>query len=512
MREITILDTTLRDGCQAPGFALSPEEKLLFALQLEKLGVDIIEAGFPSSSEAECRSVEMISSEVKAPIISVMARSRDKDIAAAAKSLKYARHGMIHLSLATSPLHREFKLGKTRPELIQMATRSVRSARNYFEFVEIGAEDAVRTETAFLLEYYSAVIDAGADIINITDTVGYAQPEEFSGLVGAVIEKCVKPSGKKVRVSVHCHNDLGFATANTIAGLSAGAAQAEVTVNGIGERAGNAALEEVILAVCVRKDLYNFKFGNINLRELAPSSRLLTRLTATAPSPNKAVVGWNAFKHGSGIHQQGIVEHAGCYSVMRPEEIGMEGNRVVLSVFSGKRGLKKTVSDILSVDLDQKTIEKIFPDYKKFAAGKKSISCGLFLEWLSSVGVISGPCYYELTGHHYRYSAGKGYLLRARLTRYPEKKTITLKGRGRSLAAAIQELFRKVLNKDPQAVDYTTSDSSTGESSLTKSHLRLKFEDETYESEFIHPETCASMMECYLDVVNRIIQRKAKNE
>lgn len=369
MEKIRIFDTTLRDGEQAPGAAMSPEQKLKIALQLEKLGVDNIEAGFPISSPAQFKAVKLIAENVRNTGISALARAVPKDIDAAAEALRGAENPLIHLFIATSPIHMQYKLKKTEDEILSMAVKAVKYARKKMPYVEFSPEDATRSNRAFLVKVIENVIDAGATIINIPDTVGYTTPSEFYSLIRHIREG-VRNIDRAV-LSVHCHNDMGLAIANTISGLQAGARQAELTVNGIGERAGNASLEELVMVLSKRKDLYHFSTG-INTKNIYSTSRLVAN-TINYPIPkNKPIVGENIFAHESGIHQDGVLKNRETYEIMSPGEIGRESNDIVLGRHSGISGFKKRVKQ-LGFSLTNEEIKKIYPIFLKTADTKVEI-------------------------------------------------------------------------------------------------------------------------------------------
>ena len=344
MREVAIFDTTLRDGEQAPGAALDAPSKVRFARALEELGVDAIEAGFPAASEGEEEAVRRIASEVRGTTVAALARATNGDVDAAARALAPAKRKRIHVFIATSEIHMERKLRVTSRECIERAERAVRRAMEHADEVEFSAEDATRSDIHFLVTVFQAAARAGARIINIPDTVGYAQPQEFAKLVLAVRGALTSFNGG-LRISVHCHNDLGLAVANTLAAIEAGAQQAHVCVNGIGERGGNASLEELVMAMRVRRDHYGVT-TNVRTERLVPTSRLFTELTGIPVQPNKAIVGANAFAHASGVHQDGVLKDARTYEIMAPESVGWESRRIVVSKLSGRRGLAARMGEL----------------------------------------------------------------------------------------------------------------------------------------------------------------------
>ncbi|WP_447731802.1 2-isopropylmalate synthase [Rhodanobacter soli] len=360
---VRIFDTTLRDGEQAPGFSMDRRAKLRMAQQLEALGVDILEAGFPQASPDDFAAVAEIAGALKSTTVCALARCQDGDIDSAARALKTARHSRIHLFLSTSPLHREHKLGMSKAQVLDTAVRAIERARGFCDEVEFSAEDALRTEPEFLAEVFSAAVDAGAGTLNAPDTVGYTTPSEIVELF-RYLRQHVR-GADKVIFSSHCHDDLGMAVANSLAAVSAGARQVECTINGIGERAGNAALEEVVMALKVRAP--HFGVGTrIDTRQLYPSSRLLTELTGQAVPRNKAIVGANAFAHESGIHQHGMLKHRGTYEIMRPQDVGIAATSLVMGKHSGRAALRQRLQ-ALGHTPDDAALDDIFIRFKTLA-------------------------------------------------------------------------------------------------------------------------------------------------
>lgn len=368
-RKIYIFDTTLRDGEQSPGASLTPEEKLKIAHQLEKLNIDVIEAGFPASSMGEMKAVSLIAENVRRPIICGLSRMIPRDMDACRRALEKAAKKRLHVFLATSQIHREFKLKKDKKEILAMAVQNIKSATRDFKQVEFSPEDASRTERDFLVQVVRAAIDAGATSINIPDTVGYAIPEEFGDLIHFLVRK-IPVLGESIVLSVHCHNDLGLATSNSLAAVLAGANQVECTVNGIGERAGNASLEELAMIIDTRKDFMNC-YTEIKLSEITKASRLVSHLTGMVVQPNKAIVGRNAFWHASGIHQDGVLKKRQTYEIMDPRRIGLSGNQLMLGKLSGKHAfairVKKLGFQLADTELDQAFVRfKALADKKKY--------------------------------------------------------------------------------------------------------------------------------------------------
>ncbi|RKY77849.1 2-isopropylmalate synthase [candidate division KSB1 bacterium] len=366
---VIIFDTTLRDGEQSPGASLEVQEKLMLAMQLARLNVDVIEAGFPISSPAQFDAVKLIAQEVKGPVIAGLARSLALDIDRCWEAVRFAKKPRIHTFIATSQVHVKHKLRKSEDEILEMAVAAVKRAKGYCEDVEFSPEDSSRTGKDFLFRIIEAVIDAGATVINIPDTVGYSNPEEFGNLIREIREKV--PNIDQAILSVHCHNDLGMAVANSLSAIRNGAQQVECTINGIGERAGNASLEEIVMALKTRKDFYG-KETRIRTEEIMKTSRMVSHLTGIVVQPNKAIVGANAFAHESGIHQDAVLKDARTYEIMTPQSIGLATNKIVLGRHSGRHGLKKRLED-LGYKLSAEELDKIYQRFMELADKKKEI-------------------------------------------------------------------------------------------------------------------------------------------
>src|SRR6187549_498749 len=367
---LTIFDTTLRDGEQAPGFSLKIDEKLALARQLRSLGVDIIEAGFPIASDSDAEAVRMIATHIQGPVIAALARCNRKDIERAAWALAPAPRRRIHVFIATSDLHLERKLRISREDCLRTAMAAVKLARNYTDDVQFSAEDATRSDPKFLWQVIEAVIQSGAKTINLPDTVGYSTPDEVATFFQTVISRV--PSSDQVTFSAHCHDDLGLAVANTLAALGAGARQVECTVNGIGERAGNASLEEIVMAIRVRGDRLPY-VNNINTQEIFASSQLLTALTGEAVQANKAIVGRNAFAHEAGIHQDGMLKDRRTYEIMRPEEVGVPQATLVIGKHSGRHAVQRRCEQI-GLPLERHEVETVYWAIMSIADREKVVS------------------------------------------------------------------------------------------------------------------------------------------
>lgn len=368
-QRVSIFDTTLRDGEQAPGCSMNLNEKVRMAVKLQDLGVDIIEAGFPIASEGDFAAVKAVAARCRNVTVAALCRTSEQDVARAAKALEGAAYPRIHTFVATSDIHLEHKLKKSRREVLEMTHNAVRQARNYAEEVEFSAEDATRSDVDYLCEVLDTAVDAGAKVLNVPDTVGYTTPPEFTRLVQEVRERVVRD--RAVTVSVHCHNDLGLAVANSLAAMEAGARQVECTINGIGERAGNASLEEIVMAMHVRGDRLPFETG-VNTKQLYPTSQLLSEIVGFDVQPNKAIVGRNAFAHEAGIHQHGVINNPLCYEIMTPESVGVPTNSLVLGKHSGRHALSLRYME-LGYQLNARELDAAYVRFTSLADRKKRI-------------------------------------------------------------------------------------------------------------------------------------------
>lgn len=370
MKKIKIFDTTLRDGEQSPGCSMTLEEKVKFAKQLEKLNVDIIEAGFAASSEKDLKAIQEISKSIEKPIITSLARCNKSDIDKAYESLKYAKKKRIHIFIATSKIHMQDKLHMSKEEVLMKVREMVKYAKSLCDDIEFSLEDATRTEKTFMVQVIAIAIESGANVINIPDTVGYTTPNEYANIIKYIKENV--PNIEKIELSTHCHNDLGLAVANTLSAVAAGVTQVECTVNGIGERAGNAALEEIVMALKIRNDYYQ-SISNINIKEIKNSSNMLVDITGSYIQRNKPIVGENAFKHEAGIHQHGVLQNKETYEIIDSRDLGIEEDNIVIGIHSGSHAIIKKIESMnLEIDIDN--IDDYVQKIKKYLEENKIIS------------------------------------------------------------------------------------------------------------------------------------------
>jgi len=395
MRHIRIFDTTLRDGEQSPGINLNAEEKVEIARHLAQLGVDVIEAGFPIASPGDFDAVRAVARSVKGPVIAALARVLPKDIERAAQAVEAADKPRIHTFIATSEIHMKYKLRKSPEEVVELAKSAVELARRYVDDVEFSAEDATRSDWDFLCKVFGVAIEAGATTINIPDTVGYTTPGEFERLIKYVLANT--PGIEKAVISVHCHDDLGLAVANSLAAVQAGATQVECTINGLGERAGNAALEEIVMALKTRQDHFQVD-TKIQTEHIYRTSRLVSALTGVAVQPNKAIVGENAFAHESGIHQDGVLKERSTYEIMTPESIGLPKSRLVLGKHSGRHAFRERLRE-LGYELRPEEIESAYERFMALADKKKHVS-DRDIQAIVEEGIVQAPELYNLEYLH----------------------------------------------------------------------------------------------------------------
>jgi len=501
MEKVLIFDTTLRDGEQSPGASLTSDEKLKIALQLEKLGVDIIEAGFPITSEDDAKAVGIIAENIKDSIVCALARCKNEDINVALKSLEKAKKPRLHLFLATSEIHRKYKLKKAKEEIIKIAKEKVRYAKKFIDDIEFSPEDASRTEPDFLLDVCKAVIEEGAKTVNIPDTVGYAIPEEFGKLIRFLRENLPQ----NIIISVHCHNDLGLAVANSLIAILNGARQVECTINGIGERAGNASLEEIVMNLVVRKNYYKVE-TNINTREIYKTSRLVSTLTGIPVQPNKAIVGRNAFRHEAGIHQDGILKHRLTYEIMDPKMIGIPESELVLGKHSGRHALRERLKN-LGFEFDDEKFEVIFEKFKKLADKKKEIH-DVDLIALAEEEIISIKPVYSL--EYFHIISGSSTIPSATVRLRKNKKVIEDASRGDGPVDALYKAIDRITKIAPVLKEYKITAITGGKDAQGEVSVTLEINGKTVYGKGVSTDIIEASGKAYINAINFYLAREKR--
>jgi len=493
-----IFDTTLRDGEQSPGASMNLEEKLEVARQLARLGVDVIEAGFPITSQGDFDAVRLIATKVAGPTIAGLCRTLPADIDRAAEALRPAKKARLHTFIATSDIHLEHKLRKSRDQVLEMAVAGVKRARNYTDDVEFSAEDAGRTDPDYLCQVVEAVIDAGATTVNIPDTVGYTVPHEFASLIRTLRERV--PNINKCVLSVHCHNDLGLAVANSLAAVLAGAGQVECTINGIGERAGNAALEEVVMALNTRASLFQAETG-INTREIYRTSRLVTDVTGIPVQPNKAVVGSNAFAHEAGIHQHGVMQERATYEIMAAESVGVAESRLVLGKHSGRHAFEKRLRE-LGFELSREDLDRAFARFKDLADKKKEVF-DADLESIVADEVHAVPEEYSL--EYMTVVAGlEGYPTATIRVRRGQSELVDA-GLGVGTIDAVYKTIDKVVQVPHELVEYSVKSVTGGTDALAEVTVKIGAESRIYTGRGASLDVVEASAKAYLQAINKLV-------
>ncbi|TDI15392.1 MAG: 2-isopropylmalate synthase [Acidobacteria bacterium] len=499
--KVLIFDTTLRDGEQSPGCSMNLQEKLKMAHQLERLNVDVIEAGFPIASDGDCEAVQAIAAEIRQPIITALARTNRQDIERAWEAIKGAAHPRIHTFIATSDIHLEFKLRKSRSEVLEQAIEAVKIARDLCSDVEFSAEDATRSDIDYLAEVFEAAIENGATTINIPDTVGYAIPQEYGPFVKELIAKI--SNRDKARFSCHCHDDLGLAVANSLAGVENGCRQVECTINGIGERAGNASLEEIVMALRTRKDLLPYH-TDIVTEEIYRSSRLVSNLTGAFVQANKAVVGKNAFAHEAGIHQDGMLKHARTYEIMTPQSVGIISSTLVMGKHSGRHALSKKYEE-LGYQLNKEELERAYFFFTKLADQKKEI----YDEDLITIvqdGIKTIPDTYKIS--HVHAAGGNQGLSSAvvRLTKNDE--TYVASAHGDGPVDALYKAVDQITGLRGRLLDYSVNSVSRGKDALGEVFVHVSFNDRNYTAKAASVDIIDASARAYVNAVNKALYEK----
>ena len=497
-RKIEIFDTTLRDGEQTPGISLNAKEKLEIARQLEKLSVDVIEAGFPIASKGDFNAVKTIAENVKGPVIAGLARANFKDVDCAAEAVKAAARPRIHTFIASSPIHMKYKLKMTEEQVLEAAVAAVKRAKSYVEDVEFSAEDASRSDVEFLCRLYSAAIKAGATVINVPDTVGYTTPKEFGNLIRILMERI--PEIDRVKVSVHCHDDLGMAVANSLEAITWGATQVECAVNGLGERAGNAALEEVVMALDTRKDFYQVKH-NINTKHIYRTSKMISTITGVFIQPNKAVVGANAFAHESGIHQHGVLMKKSTYEIMTPQSIGLTTNMLVLGKLSGRHAFAERLKD-MGYELSQDELNKAFERFKDLADKKKEIS-DLDIEAIVEDQVMKLPQQIEL--ECFQVSTGNKSIATATVRVKVKDKIVEEAAAGDGPIDAAYKALERACGMNCKLVDYSIRSVSGGKDALSEVTVKVERDGRTFLGRGLSTDIIEASVIAYTNAMNKTL-------
>ncbi len=505
-REIIIFDTTLRDGEQSPGVNLNLGEKLEIAKQLARLNVDVIEAGFPIASPGDFESVKAIAKEVKGPVIAGLARSVKKDIDRAWEALQYAERPRIHVFIATSDIHMQYKLRKSPEEVLQLAVESVKYAKSLCSDIEFSAEDATRSNWEFLCKVIEAAIDAGATTVNIPDTVGYTVPWEFEALIRHIISNVRNID--KARISVHCHNDLGMAVANTLAALKAGATQAECTVNGIGERAGNAALEEVVMALRTRNDFFDLK-PNIITEQIYRTSSIVSALTGIQVQANKAIVGPNAFAHESGIHQDGVLKERSTYEIMTPQSIGLTQNRIVLGKHSGRHAFRERLKE-MGYSLTDEELNRVFERFIELADKKKELH-DQDIEALVQGQIGDAEDIFELDYLHV--SSGITSIPTATVRIKKEGEVFEEAACGEGPVDAVYKAIDRITGIAVNLADYSLRAVTGGKDALGEVSVRVRDNGKVYTGRGVSMDIIEASARAYIHALNKMVHdRKRASE
>ena len=507
MRKINVFDTTLRDGEQSAGVNLNFEEKLEIARQLERLNVDIIEAGFPASSQGDFRSVKAIADTVKGCSVTGLSRSVISDIDTSWEALKGGAEPRLHVFIATSPIHMTHKLKKTPEQVIETAVECVKYAAKRFPHVQWSAEDACRSDLPFLARIIEQVIDAGASVINIPDTVGYITPHEIGRIFSFLRENV--PNIDRAILSTHCHDDLGMAVANSLSAIENGAGQVECTINGIGERAGNASLEEIAVALKIRQDYYNAE-TRLKLNEIKRTSSLVSKLTGMVVPNNKAVVGANAFAHESGIHQDGVLKEKTTYEIITPELVGVSSNRMVLGKHSGRHAFKEHIKD-LGYNVTDEELNRLFKAFKELADKKKEVTEDDIFALLTEERVANAIAYYTVKQLQVNYGTNNIPTATITMTN-PEGEELQEAATGSGSVEAIYNTLERMIASPVKLLDYRIQSVSGGRDALAEVYVKIKFMDQETSGRGTAHDVLEASAKAYINAVNRVLNRKARQE
>ena len=497
---VRIFDTTLRDGEQSPGCTMNVEEKAALAEQLDRLGIDVIEAGFAAASEGDFEAVERVAATVHGPVVLSLSRTREADIDRALASVTGAKRPGIHIFIATSDLHLEHKLGMSRDEVVDAATWAVSRARGHVDHIEFSAEDASRSDLDYLCRVFGAAIEAGATVCNVPDTVGYAVPEQMRSLFVHLRENT--PGGGDVVWSAHCHNDLGLAVANSLAAIEGGARQVECTINGIGERAGNTSMEEVVMTLATRADHYGVG-TRIHTEHIYPASQLLSRTIGVSVSPTKPVVGDNAFAHEAGIHQDGVLKNALTYEIMRPETVGRASNRIVLGKHSGRHAFVDRLRS-LGIDVETLDVNEVFDRFKALADKKKEVYDEDLYALAAHDSDVSGP--YELVG--LRVSSALGEQPRAEVRVSVEGREVSAEATGDGVVDACYSAIKKAIGFDPRLERYQVKAITGGTDAIGEVSCLISVDDVSVRGHGGHTDIVMASAYALVDAMNRYRRRR----
>jgi 2-isopropylmalate synthase len=499
MDKVIIFDTTLRDGEQAAGTSLNLQEKLEIAGQLDKLGVDVIEAGFPASSAGDFEAVQLVARELKRPTICALSLANIEAADRAWEAVKEAGHPRIHVFLSASDIHLAHQLKKSRDEVLKMSRETVARARSYLDDVEFSPMDASRADPAYLYQILEVVIEAGATTVNIPDTVGYATPQEFGSLIRGILDNV--PNIGKAVVSVHCHDDLGLAVANSLEAIKAGARQVECTINGIGERAGNASMEEIVMALRTRRDFFKLS-TSIDTTQIYRTSRLVSELTGFPVQPNKAIVGANAFRHQSGIHQDGVLKKSMTYEIMDPKSVGIPSSSLVLSKVSGRHAFKERLSE-LGYTLSGEDFDRAFQDFKRLADKKRDITDrdieSLIAEELRTVTEV-----YHLD--HVEVSCGDHNIPTATVRLIgPEGQVLADAALGAGPVDAVYKAINRIVGIPNRLTEFTVKSITEGIDAIGEVLIRIESEDVTYTGRGAATDIIVASAKAYMNALNRLL-------
>lgn len=500
MGRIKFFDTTLRDGEQTPGVNLNMQEKLQIAQQLANLKIDIIEAGFPIASPGDFEAVKAIAQNIKGVTICGLSRALEKDIDRAWEAVQYSDNPRIHTFLATSDVHMKYKLKMTPEQVVEKAAAMVKYAKKYCSDIEFSAEDAGRSNPEFLYRVFTEVIKAGATVLNVPDTVGYTMPNEFGGLIKKIRENVI--GIEKVDISVHCHNDLGLAVANSLAAVENGAVQVECAVNGLGERAGNASLEEIIMSIATRKDYYNIDL-KVDTTQISKTSRLVSKLTGVNCQPNKAIVGANAFAHESGIHQHGVLAEKSTYEIMTPESIGLTQNKMVLGKLSGKHAFEERLKE-LGYTLSSEEIAQAFEKFKILADKKKEIS-DRDIEALIDDKSADVPQVLELES--FQINSGNKLISTAVVTIKKFGKILTEAATGDGPIDAAYNAIERMIGMEIKLEDYSLKAVTEGKDALGEVSVKISFGDKVSSGRSVSTDIIEASIKGYINAINRMINQ-----